>query len=187
VSGGDGDARSIDVRHTDRFPEPDFSRLQRLVFAEFEQYSEASLAILPAEGDALQVPVSPPSGSYRLGAYDGEMLVGWTYGRMEASGAFYMANSGVLSTHRRRGIYTLLLDAVVQHAMREGASSIRSQHSVVNNPVLIAKLRSGFHVSGLTQSGQLGTLVELTLHLSKAQKNMFRQRVLPYAHLTPDT
>jgi hypothetical protein len=40
-----------------------------------------------------------------------------------------------------------------------------SQHAVVNNPVIIATLQAGYHVSGLTQSVRLDTLVELSLNL----------------------
>jgi GNAT superfamily N-acetyltransferase len=167
--------QSIDIRHVERFPEPQFSSLQKLVFADIQVISSVQTgpeyptrAVLPA---------------FRLGAYEGAELVGWTYGWLERNNAFYMANSGVVASHRRRGIYTLLLDAVREHARLEGAWGIRSLHSVLNNPVIIAKLRYGYHVSGLSQSAQLGTLVELTTHLSIRHEDIFRQRVLPYAAL----
>jgi hypothetical protein len=62
--------------------------------------------------------------------------------------------------------------------------AIRSQHSVLNNPVIIAKLRAGFHVSGLSQSAQMGTLIELTMHLFEKRQGLFRIRSLPY--VTPE-
>ncbi len=117
---------------------------------------------------------------FRLGAYAGDELVGWSVGHMERGDVFYVANSGVVATYRRRGIYSSLLNAMGERARAEGAVAIRSQHSVVNNPVTIAKLRAGFHVSGLSQSARMGTLVELTLHISPDRQAMYRNRVLPY-------
>lgn len=61
---------------------------------------------------------------------------------------------------------------------------MRSQHSVLNNPVIIAKLRSGFHIAGISQSAQMGTLVELICHLNPQRHELFRTRSLPY--VTPD-
>lgn len=65
--------------------------------------------------------------------------------------------------------------------MSQGALAIRSQHTVLNNPVIIAKLRAGFHVSGLSHSPRMGTLVELSLFLTPGRLELFRARTLPYA------
>ncbi|MFZ4481515.1 MAG: GNAT family N-acetyltransferase [Rhodoferax sp.] len=116
----------------------------------------------------------------RLAAYDDEELVGWSIGHMERSRLFFRANSGVIASRRRQGIYTSLLDAVCSLAKSEGAVGLRSQHSVVNNPVLIAKLRYGFHISGISNSVHMGALVELTHHFSIARQEMYRSRVIPY-------
>ena len=51
---------------------------------------------------------------------------------------------------------------------------------VLNNAVIIAKLRAGYHISGLSQSAQMGTLVEMTLHFSDQRLALFRSRSLPY-------
>lgn len=173
--------QSIAIRHTEKFPEPQFSALQKRVFADIQIMSSELEAVLCSERTATEQPARGALQAYRLGAYDGPDLVGWTIGWLEQNKTFYMANSGVVASHRRRGIYTALLNAVREHALSEGAWGIRSQHSVVNNPVIITKLQAGFHVSGLSQSAQLGTLVELTMHFSTAREAMFRQRVLPYA------
>lgn len=171
---------SIDIRYTEKFPEPQFASLQKRVFADLEMMAPESNTV-QFEAAAKGPPVRSILPAFRLGAYDGAELVGWTYGWIERNNAFYMSNSGVLPSHRRRGIYTSLLQAVREHALSEGAWGIRSLHSVINNPVIIAKLRAGFHVSGLSQSAQMGTLVELTMHLSAERENRFRQRVSPYS------
>lgn len=49
---------------------------------------------------------------------------------------------------------------------------------------IIAKLRAGFHISGLSQSARMGALVELTLHLGQRRQALYRARVLPY--VTPE-
>jgi len=174
----------IVIRTAEKFPEPDFSRLQRLVFENIQQPSQEFASALDHEAQA--GPSAPPvqSPMCRLGAYEGETLVGWSCGWMERGNIFYMATSGVVPSHRRQGIYTLLLAAVRELAASFGAVSLRSQHSVLNNPVIIAKLRAGFHICGLSQSAHMGTLVELTHHFHPKRHDLFRGRSLPY--VVPD-
>lgn len=172
---------SINIRPLDAFPQPEFSNLQRQVFANVQQVSDQLAAVLDSEAARAPVVQHQHAPMYRLGAYAGDALVGWSCGHMERGDVFYVANSGVVETYRRRGIYSALMNAMRKHAMAQGAIAIRSQHSVVNNAVIIAKLRAGFHVSGLSQSARMGTLVELTMHLSQERQAMYRDRVLPYA------
>ncbi len=177
---------SIAIRPVEKFPEPDFSQLSRAVFADVQQPSVELASILASEASA---PATAAGGlsqppMYRLGAYAENELVGWSCGWMERGNVFYMANSGVVSSHRRRGVYSSLLSNVREYASSNGAVAIRSQHSVVNNPVIIAKLRAGFHISGLSQSAHMGTLVELTLLFSEKRLGLLRARTLPY--VTPD-
>jgi hypothetical protein len=175
---------SVAIRHVENFPEPDFSRLSREVFADIQQPSVELASTLAAEASASASGGLAYPPMYRLGAYLEEELVGWSCGWMERGNVFSMANSGVVSTHRRRGVYSSLLSAIREYASANGAVTIRSQHSVLNNPVIIAKLQAGFHVSGLSQSAQMGTLVELTFHFSEKRHGLFRTRSLPY--VTPD-
>lgn len=171
---------SIQLRHTDKFPEPEFSNLARLVFADVQQPSQELEIVLRDEASRTPARDHGHSPMFRLGAYQSDALVGWTCGWMDRGNVFYMANSGVLPAYRRQGIYALLLASVREHAVAQGAIAMRSQHSVLNNSVLIAKLKAGFHVSGLSQSAQMGTLVELTLHLSPGRQDLYRSRSLPY-------
>jgi len=175
---------SITIRHVEKFPEPEFSRLTRTVFADIQQDSVELAAMLAAEASVAPSVTHPHSPMFRFGAYAGEQLVGWSCGWMERGNVYHMANSGVVPSHRRRGVYSSLLSAVRKHASSCGAVAICSRHSVLNNPVIIAKLRAGFHVSGLSQSAQMGTLVELSFHFSEKRQQLFRSRSLPY--VTPD-
>jgi len=171
--------RDFEIRPAEKFPEPGFSQLQRQVFADVQRESDQLDALLRAEAAApARAPTHPPM--QRLGAYIGEELVGWSNGWMERGRVFYMANSGVAAAHRRQGVYSALLAAVRDLAVSQGALVLRSQHSVLNNAVIIAKLRFGFHISGLSQSAQMGTLVELSHHLSEPRQEMFRGRAIPF-------
>jgi GNAT superfamily N-acetyltransferase len=178
----------VTIRPVEKFPEPEFTRSSRVVFADVQQESAQLARVLDAEAAvAAAADVSANqvhSPLYRLGAYCGDELVGWSCGWMERGGVFYMANSGVLASHRRRGIYYSLLAGIREHALAQGAVALRSQHSVLNNPVIIAKLRAGFHISGLSLSAQMGSLVEMTCHLSPQRQELFRSRALP--HVTPE-
>lgn len=167
----------------EKFPEPEFSQLQRQVFADVQRESGELDALLRAEA-AAETPLGVQPPMHRLGAYIGDELVGWSNGWMERGRVFYMANSGVAAAHRRKGVYTALLSAVRDHASLQGVVTLRSQHSVLNNPVIIAKLRFGFHISGLSQSAQMGTLVELSYHLSPPRQEMFRSRAIPFVTTT---
>ncbi len=169
----------LEIRPAEKFPEPAFSQLQRQVFADVQCDSDELDAVLRAEA-AVQAAAPAHAPMFRLGAYIGEELVGWSNGWMERGRVFYMANSGVVAAHRRRGVYTALLSAVRDHALSQGVVTLRSQHSVLNNAVIITKLRFGFHVSGLSQSAQMGTLVELSHHLSPPRQALFRGRAIPF-------
>jgi len=170
----------IEIRQVTKFPEPEFSRLQRVVFAGVQQSSEVMAEILKVEAANPHIAVQAQPPMFRIGAYVGTELVGWSCGWMERGNVFYMANSGVVASYRRQGIYTSLLKAIREYAVEQGAVTIRSQHSVLNNAVIIAKLQAGFCVSGLSQSAQMGTLVELTLYLSKSRQDLYQVRCLPY-------
>jgi GNAT superfamily N-acetyltransferase len=167
------------IRAVEKFPEPAFSQMQRQVFADVQCESDELDAVLNAE-TAIEAAAPAHSPMFRLGAYMGDELVGWSCGWMERGRVFYMANSGVVPAHRRKGIYTALLSAVRDHAVLQGVVTLRSQHSVLNNAVIITKLRFGFHVAGLSQSAQMGTLVELNFHLSQPRQALFRSRAIPF-------
>jgi GNAT superfamily N-acetyltransferase len=169
----------------EKFPEPEFTALQREVFAGTEAESSALADVLAAE----QVQAQSLTGGeplthapiVRFGAYAEGDLVGWTYGWFERGNAFYMANSGVIAGYRRRGVYSALLGAVIGHAKGNGAVLVRSHHSLLNNPIIICKLKHGFHIVGVSTSARMGSLAELALHLSSARESLFASRVIPWA------
>jgi len=171
---------TIEIRPVERFAEPAFGQLHHTVFADLQQVSQswANLyATEEASAPAVQDKMSP---MHRLGAFMGDELVGWSCGWMERGRSYYMATSGVVPGHQRKGVYTALLHEVRHLAESLGATSLRSRHSVLNNPVLIAKLQFGFQISGLSVSAEMGSLVELTYHLNPARQRVYRERVVPF-------
>jgi len=174
---------SIQIRVAEKFPEPAFAQLQRTVFKDLQEHSPSLAAALREEAELFPEATPAPAASYspslRLGAYVDDELVGWSFGWLERGRIFYMANSGVVEAHRGRGIYSQLVRSVLEHARAMGAVVVRSNHSVLNNAIIIAKLRLGFQVSGLSQSAQMGALVELSHHLSPARHAVFRSRFIP--------
>lgn len=165
----------IRIERVERFPEPEFMRLQEAVFADHNMPSEEMAIVLAEEASQASMAAPFAPSRQRFGAYDGDALVGWSYGWIERPGEFYVSNSGVVPSHRRRGVYTALLGAVRTYALEQGLVIIRSQHSVVNNAVIIAKLRLGYHICGLSHSARMGALVEMVLHLTAAREALFRK------------
>ena len=162
------------------FPEPAFTELRNTVFSHLERESPELAAVLANEKPADSSP-NPThfSPMVRFGAYIEGQLVGWSSGWHERDRCYYMASSGVVPEHQGRGIYSALLQAAVAHARSTGAQIVRSQHSVLNNRVIACKLKRGFHISGLSVSAHMGSLVELVLHLSEPRLELFRNRAIP--------
>jgi len=117
----------------------------------------------------------------RVGAFDGEELVGWTVGWFEREGAFYMANSAVLPTHRRRGIYAALVRRCLVEAAKGGAAVVRSRHVAENRAIQIAKLKLGFFITGSEYSEEYGFLIRMTCFLREERLKLFLGRSAPLA------
>lgn len=175
-------AQEILIRASGKFSEPEFSALQRSVFCDLQVDSPNLDLVLDAERaefskrEAVFEEARAPR--VRFGAYSGEELVGWSCGWMERGGTYYMANSGVSPSHRRLGVYGRLMAASCEYALSRGCNTVRSQHSALNNAAIIAKLKQGFHVTGLTVSAQMGALVEMTLHLNWVREQLFNTRYI---------
>lgn len=170
------------ARLHNKLPELEFAALQRKVFADIQCESAALATVLSAE-NACTTAIDPDAAAHapmvRFGAYVGDALVGWSFGWFERGNNYYMANSGVVPEFRCRGVYAALLEAVIAHAAANGTLVVRSQHSVLNNAVIICKLKRGFHIVGLNMSAQMGGLVELALHLSPERGELFASRTTP--------
>jgi predicted N-acetyltransferase YhbS len=119
-----------------------------------------------------------------FGAFDNDdNFVGWSWGFQESSVNFYMANSAVLENHRRRGIYSSLLRAMIKGAIDEGFQVVTSRHNATNNSVLIPKLKENFIISKMELDDIFGVLIHLHYYA-----NTTRRKIMDYrsGQLKPD-
>lgn len=175
---------TIEIRQVDTFPE-EFSTLESLMFKDIQQYSSELAEALrieaePRQNSGLDSTKALEQPLIRFAAYEGDTLVGWSFGHFDFRGrVFHMSNSAVLPQYRRQGIYSQLLKAVLNYTQSQAVIMVTSYHSVLNNPIIINKLKAGFHITGLSHSARMGALVQLTYHHSKERQAIFRQRLIP--------
>lgn len=167
------------LRRVDRFPEPAFNALfQRVLISDsgmmrpLDRLPEAQReAILKKRAEQ-----GPRPFELRLGIWHHDTLVAWTFAYGSRGRALMMATSGVEAHHRRQGLYTALLEAVVGHARAAGFSEVESLHSCSNRPILIAKLKAGFSVAGVQLDIDIGLLTRLLLPLYPEVQDAFDVR-----------
>lgn len=169
----------IVVRVVESFPEPAISALQREVFADFERSEELAHVLASEAATRAEELNAPHPSMFRVAAFRGENLVGWTQGYREGKARFYMLNSGVAAHERRKGIYTRLVQAVLTHAKTQGYSVVVSHHVPANVPVIIAKLQLGFLVTGFEYSEVYGPLVRLSYVVGEKRRELYRRRTVP--------
>jgi len=100
----------------------------------------------------------------RLAVLDQEQLVGWTFGWQDSGTTFFMGASIILPEYRRKGLYSKLIEKVLEITNLKGFQTVTSCHIVTNNPVIIAKLKHGFSISSLEMDAVHGALVRLSYH-----------------------
>lgn len=161
----------VDIRVVDTFPEPSFSELVE------EMFFASRPAIRIAESDLVQLPSRRGQGfKLRIGAFEGERLIGWSYGEQDGFDNFFMQSSGVVESHRRRGIYTQLLRRVIEEVEPYGFARICSLHVCTNNAILIPKLKAGFVVTGMKLHPKFGVMLELSYNFDKKLDAAYRFR-----------
>ena len=99
----------------------------------------------------------------KLALLDSGKMIGWSYGWQDSVhvGDFYMAGSLVLPDYRLNGLYSKLVQKILEITRKEGFGAVRSRHICINNAVLIAKLKLGFFINGFEQDETMGTLVRM--------------------------
>jgi ribosomal protein S18 acetylase RimI-like enzyme len=157
----------------------DSAALAELQNAVFDDYERSDLLAEVIKQEAAARPeglVRDVPSPFGLAAYRDGTLVGWSQGYRQGKSEFYMLNSGVASTERRRGVYSELVRAVLAHAASQGYARVTSRHAASNTAVLIAKMRLGFQVSGFEYSEVYGPLAHLTFIVSEARRRLYRMR-----------
>lgn len=172
-------------RVVDAFPEPASSTLAREAFSDYEP-SPLLTDVLNAEAAARPGhPDAADEAALRIAAFRGETLVAWTYARREGAHRLHMINSGVAAAQRRRGVYSMLVKLVIEHAGSQGCVAVLSRHAASHNAVIIAKLKLGFFVSGFEYSEVYGPLVRLTFLLGEPRRSLYRARSAPIRQVDP--
>lgn len=109
----------------------------------------------------------------RLALLKGDEMIGWSYGWQDSvhHGDYYMAASLVLPEFRYQGLYSALVNKILEETRKEGFSAIRSRHVMTNTPVIIAKLKLGFTINGFEQDETMGTLIRMIYHNDEMRRN----------------
>lgn len=132
-----------------------------------------------------QTPAPPDSPGRKLAAHihaeyfvfsnaAGEPI-GFSMGKVVNEQTFFMEWSGILPDYRRRGLYSQFLEALIPYLKALGIERVTSNHMGNNRPVLIAKLKAGFIITGVTLDERHGMLVWLARFLEPARERGFEQ------------
>lgn len=97
-------------------------------------------------------------------------FVGWSWGFQESHTTFYVANSAILPEYRRKGLYTMLLNRMLDEATALGFQLIYSRHCATNNQVIIPKLKRGFVISKMEIDDVFGVLVHLHFYVNETRR-----------------
>ena len=111
----------------------------------------------------------------RLGVFHLDKQVGWSFGAQIDRGKFYMINSAIFPEHRKKGLYSSLLNCAVEVVTKQGFQLITSSHIATNSAIFVAKLKAGFIITGFELSDIFGLMVNLTYYT-----NATRRKIMDY-------
>ncbi len=97
----------------------------------------------------------------RIALLKNKELVGWSFGWQESPTTFFMGASVVTKDFRGKGYYSKMVHKIFEITKQEGFQSVSSFHIATNNPILIAKLKLGFNVTGMQLDAIHGILIKL--------------------------
>lgn len=88
-----------------------------------------------------------------------------------------MRNSAILPEHRRKGLYSALLNETLLRVQENGFQRIYSRHIATNNSVIMPKLKHGFTITALEVTDLFGVLVHLTYLPKELRRKVMVYRV----------
>lgn len=163
---------SVTLRTVERFDEPAFTQLVDRLLHDPDRREAGALFF----GTGGTPPTPTTAQQVRVGAFDGDTLVGWSHAFLQHGGTLYVANSAVEIAYRRQGLYTRLVDAMEVEARALGCLRIESHHRTANPAVLIAKLKAGFTIVGTEYSAEMGLLVKMCKQLDARRDAVMQGR-----------
>ena len=159
---------------------PLFQPLAEKIFSQDTQTFHAGRTITRRDQpkvDKLRANLGEPH-RLRLGVFHKTRFVGWHMGiQTDGGAAFYMQNSAIVKRHRRKGLYSALLDRTIEIVDNMGYQAIYSRHHMTNNAVLIPKMKRNFKITSFELSDRYGSLVQLTRYKSKTRNKALDYRV----------
>lgn len=112
----------------------------------------------------------------RVGFFEGEKMIGWSYGVQVSGDTFRMVTSGIEPTYQRKGIYSAYLDVLAKHIRDQGFQVILSRHYATDNQVIVPKLRFGFLISGFELTDEYGLLLRLSYFFNETRRKAMHVR-----------
>lgn len=113
----------------------------------------------------------------KLGVFLNEEFAGWSFGDQQSAESYYMRNSAVLESHRKKGLYSELLKANLEILTMKGFQVIYSLHLATNNAIIIPKLKAGFVITSLEVEERFGTRIKLSYYTNQLTKKIMDFRV----------
>ncbi len=107
-----------------------------------------------------------------LGVFDGDEIIGWSWGQQDSPERFYMVNSAILPEYRGRGLYSAMLDKALELVKSEGFQVVYSRHVATNNAIIVPKLKAGFVITSMELSDIFGTLVHLSYYFNESRRQV---------------
>lgn len=167
------------IEQHDTMPEPAWSDLANASILADSGY-RSPLGLLPdARRDAVSARMRTDRAAvtrFCFAAWEDDTLIGGTVALVTRPAVLFMQTSAVAPSHRRRGVYTALARHIIGWAREQGFAEVTSKHLATNNPILIAKLKLGFHIVGLELIPEWGTLVSLALPLDPSREALYGYR-----------
>lgn len=163
----------VEIRRVEHFDEPAFTEMVGAILHD----PDRRLVIERLFGTS-SAPSTPSAAQHvRVGAFEGDTLVGWSHAWLLPGTALYVGNSAVRPDRRRAGIYTRLVEAVEQEARALGCMRVESHHRAANSAVLIAKLKAGYTIVGSEFAAEMGLLLKMCKYLDPRRDAVFQARL----------
>lgn len=111
----------------------------------------------------------------RIAAFDGQKMIGLSWGQSTSKSRFMMHMSLVEPAYRGQGIYHKMLALMLEKTV--AYDEVDSWHHVFNNNIIAIKLRQGFHIMALDHSLEVGPRVYLRYFNNKKIFELMKFRV----------
>ena len=111
----------------------------------------------------------------RIGAFDGDKLIGLSWGKAETKNRFIMNMSLVEKKYRGQGVYAKMLKMMIEETKE--FDEVDSSHHVFNNKILALKLKRKFHIIGIDYTTMIGPRIRLRYFHNEKLLELMKYRV----------